>query len=106
MTDIFSHQYPESPGYARRSETSREAATRLTDRDIIHDKILKILKITPAGMTVDEMKPRIEVALDREFDRSTIAARFTELKAKALIVETDERRQTPRGRSALVYKLK
>lgn len=98
-------KFPEAPGYAKNSDTSRAAAQRLTDRTFIHEKILTILKITPAGMTVDEMKPRLEIAMDRVFDRSTVAARFTELKAAGKIAETDERRQTPMGRSATVYKI-
>jgi len=57
------------------------------------------------GLIVDESRIMVERALDRDFDRSTIAARFTELKARGMIRETDERRQTPRGRKAAVFKI-
>ncbi len=111
MTDLFEHadRYPIVAGHAKGSDTSKEAADRLTDRTAIHKMILEILDHHyPLGLTVDEIKPIIEYKLRRNFDRSTIAARFTELKSAKFncsIIETPDKRLSPMNRLAHVYKI-
>lgn len=108
MTDLFEHaeKYPNGPGYARGSDTSREAAERLTARTFIHDAVIELLEGRADGLIVDEVRAVMERRLGRKFDRTTIGARFTELEKLGRIIKTDEKRQTPMGRNAAVYKLK
>ena len=97
--------YPHSPGFAANSDTSREAADRLTSKDELQGFILNYLQHSCiyTGSTVDEAKERCESHFERTFDRSTIAARFTELTEAGQIVLTAEKRLTPRRRKAGVY---
>lgn len=98
--------YPNTPGFAKGSDTSREAAEQLTDKPKIWWSILNSIKSANShGLTVDEVKPMIQWLMQRDFDRSTVAARFTEMKELGYLEETDERRPTPRGRSATVWKI-
>lgn len=94
--------YPNTPGFARNSATSRLAAERLTSREETQGLIIKFLTANPEGATADEVKPFIDAALDREVDRGTISARFAEMKEAGLIVETAQQRLTKRGRPATV----
>lgn len=116
----MTNSYPETPGYVEGSETSREAATRLTPKEELHSTILTYMGqqtvITlngqrytvgmEQGLTGDEALVACQELLGRTFDRGTIAARFTELKHEGLIVETAGRRPSLRGRSAAVHVLK
>lgn len=96
--------YPSTPGYARNSETSKEAAEKLTSRDELRGLIIKHLSFMAyQGATVDEAKASCEATTGRSFDRSTVAARFTEMTEEGLIVVTRETRKTPRDRNAYVY---
>lgn len=96
--------YPEDAGYAKNSDTSREAAEMLTDRTQIQNYVVrKIGNAGQNGMTVDEMKVAAEEYFRRGFDRSTIAARFTELEADKRIVKSNLKRKTPRKRWAYAY---
>lgn len=98
--------YPNTPGFAKWSDTSKEAADLLTDKPQIWYCILNAIKSSNNhGLTVDEVKPMVQWLMQRDFDRSTIAARFTEMKELGYLEETDERRPTPRGRSATVFKI-
>lgn len=96
--------YPNTPGHAAGSATSQAAAETLYDREGLHFFILAMLYTNPAGFTVDEVKGSLEEAKGRDFDRSTVAARFTELKAKEMIADTNETRTSNRGKSATVWK--
>lgn len=112
--------YPDTPGFAAGSETSREAATRLTSKEELHSTILTYMgQMTVVtlngqrytvggeqGLTGDEALVVCQEMLGRTFDRGTIAARFTELKAAGLIFETAGRRKSLRGRSSAVHVLK
>lgn len=98
--------FPHSPGFARNSDTSRQAAETLSNKDKMQRLIIEYMGIMPGGITPDEAKSYLERILDREFDRSTVAARFTELKELGRIIETAERRKTPRGKPAAVCVLK
>lgn len=95
--------YPNSPGYAKGSATSKAAADSLPDLTPMCRDILKELYTRPNGLIVDEVKQGLELSSLRTFDRSTIAARFTELTERSFIKETEYTRKTPRGRQATVY---
>ena len=98
--------YPNSPGYAQGSATSKAAAEALSGHGEISSAVLRAVRDAGShGLIVDEGKIIIERALERDFDRSTIAARFTELKILGLIEETNQRRKTPRERMAAVFKI-
>lgn len=101
----FSARYPYEAGFSKNSDTSKEAAQKLTGKDALYEIILDLLRTVKKGFTVDEAKVLIEDRAKKEYDRSTIAARFTELKAIGKIQETPETRKTPRGRNAHVYKI-
>lgn len=89
QSDLFSNPYPENPGYAKNSNTSFQAAEKLTGKDILYDVIIDYLRAHPEGATVDDLKIVCEDKMDRDYDRSTIAARFTELTLKNKIIATD-----------------
>lgn len=99
--------YPESPGYARNSETSQEAAINLKSKDYLYSTILSNMKgMAEYGVIVDEALEVCQKCHNRTYDRSTIAARFTELEAQGRIIRTNKTRKTPRNRKASVYVLK
>ncbi len=97
--------YPNSPGYAQGSATSKAAAESLYNRDGLHYAVLNSLYNNHHGLVVDDVKRLMQVSMKREFDRSTIAARFTELEAAGMLIATEERGRTARGKSATIYKL-
>lgn len=97
--------YPASPGFAAGSETSKGAADALTGRDAAQREVLKALYHHRDGLIVDEIKIVIEKTMGREFDRSTVAARCTELEARLLIHATEGRRMSARNRPAAIYKI-
>lgn len=103
---MLSDKYPDQAGFAAGSDTSENAAEKLTMRKELHSFILVTMKTAyPDGFTVDELKVRAEVFFRRTFDRSTIAARCTELSDPkvAKIIATPETRLSPRKRPAHVY---
>lgn len=96
--------YPNTPGYAQGSTTSKAAAESLVGHGEVAAAVLRAVKgALNHGLTVDEAKIIIERGLERDFDRSTVAARFTELKMNGMIQETPRTRPTPRGRQATVF---
>lgn len=97
--------YPNSPGYAQNSATSRSAAEQLTGRGEIASAVLNSFYMSAVGRTVDELKTSIEAALGRDFDRTTIGARVTELKAEGMVEETPMTRTSARGRQVTVFRL-
>ena len=98
--------YPNSPGYASGSATSRMAAEQLTGRGEIVMAVLRRLYVAAnTGRTVDELKASIEATMERTFDRTTIGARVTELQALGYVQPTNDTRKTPRGRQATVFKI-
>lgn len=98
--------YPNSPGYARKSDTSREAAESLSGHRELSLTVLKVIYAAANhGLIVDEAKVIVERAMERDFDRSTIAARFSELKNQGYIEETAERRKTQRQKNATVFRI-
>ena len=102
--NLFDHaeKYPQSPGYAKGSETSREAAQRLTSRDAIAEIVLSAVDSSGKfGVTVDEVRPKVEASLGTK-ERTSIAARFTELEAQGLIRKAGKR-DNGRGRNVNYY---
>ncbi len=98
--------YPNSPGYAKGSDTSKAAAESLSTHGELSFAVLRAVRNAGSiGIIVDDAKALVEDELGRSFDRSTVAARFTELKAQEMIEETDQRRMTPRDRMATVFKI-
>lgn len=97
--------YPNSPGYAKGSETSQAAAETLYNREGLHFAVLQCLYNKAQGLVVDDVKYLVQRSMGRDFDRSTVAARFTELEAQGLIESTDQRGVTARGKSATIYKI-
>ena len=97
--------YPNTPGHAKGSATSENAARTLYDREGIHFGILISLYAVPVGLNVDDARRVVETSRKRDFDRSTIAARFTELEAAGMIKATDKTAPSRRGKPATVYTL-
>lgn len=97
--------YKNSAGYATGSDTSRQAAQSLFQRGSLQFEVLKALYENHAGMVVDDALIHMRNVMKRDFDRSTIGARFTELKDAGLIEATSGRGITARGKSAVVYKI-
>lgn len=99
--------YPDTPGYARHSDTSKEAAENLTGKDALYSTILNYMRgLGYFGAIVDEALEVCEKCHARSYDRSTIAARFTELEAQGRIMRTNQTRKTARNRNASVYVVK
>lgn len=104
--NLFEHadKYPNATGYAKNSDTSKMAAEQLRTKTFIREYVLSLLMRHGArGLTPDEAKAIIEKETNQSFDRTTIAARFTELKAIERIKLSGARRPTPRGRMAEVH---
>jgi predicted ArsR family transcriptional regulator len=81
------------------TETSVAANLRVeksTDRALV----LSLLRLSPAGKTLDE----VSAVLGRPPNQ--LSGRFTELVAAGQISKTDERRNTRTGASAAVYQFK
>ena len=97
--------YPQTTGYAKGSDTSRAAAETLYDREGLQFAVMSCLYNNPQGLVVDDVKKYVQHIKQRDFDRSTIAARFTELEAAGMLKATDERGTSARGKSATIYKL-
>ncbi len=97
--------YSQSAGYAKGSDTSRAAAETLYDRDGLQFFVLAFLYMHSQGLVVDDVKKAAQTRFKRDYDRSTIAARFTELEAAEMIRATDERGKSARGKSATIYKI-
>lgn len=98
--------YPDTPGHAAGSQTSKAAAEQLTSKTFLQEKILFFASSQAGnGTTVDEAKQFCETAARRLYDRSTIAARFLELEVDGKLTRSIETRPTPRKRQASVYYL-
>ena len=75
-----------------------EAANARVDKEGDRARILDYVRSVLRGVTLDEASQHFRVAPNR------ISGRFTELKARGLIITTNERRLTRTGSSAMVYK--
>ena len=105
MSNLFEHaeKYPREAGYAKGSETSREASEKLTSKQAISDAVLRLVDGSGAfGITVDDAREKIEVILNKKFERSTIGARFTEL-SRLNIIRIAGKRDNGKGRNVNYY---
>lgn len=101
----YANRYPRGPGFQKNSDTSREAAKRLTSRESIETEVIKLVEESGAhGVTVDEARDIIQRRLGREFERTSIGARFTELESQGRIVKAGQR-NNGRGRNVNYYKI-
>lgn len=96
MGDLFSQNYPEDPGY-QNTDTSKQAAEDMGSKaSTIRGKVLDALSdIMP--MTPDEMANYLGM------DKLSVRPRFSELRAKNLIMDTGERRANGSGKKAIVW---
>lgn len=96
--------YPESPGYQRHSDTSREAADKLTGQGLQHRLILEAMtRNGMKGLTIDEAAAMLTDHLERHIHSGTAAARMGELEKAGKVCKTPQRRKTRSGRNAVVY---
>jgi hypothetical protein len=113
MTDLFDREfrasqdggysspgfvYPNSAGFKGAAETGREAAEAIAPKlGRLQRLVLDALKARGAyGLTPEEL------AAQREMDRVSVQPRFSELKAKGLIVDSGKRRSNPSSRKRAV----
>lgn len=91
--------YPDDPGHAKGSKTSKAAAESMKEKaPTLRAKVLDFIKKQRwRGATDDE----IEVALDMR--HQTASARRRELVLAGLVRATDMKRKTRSGRSATVW---
>lgn len=100
----YANRYPRAPGFQKNSDTSREAARRLTSRETIEAEVMGLVQQSGAhGITVDEARQVIEGSLGKAFERTSIAARFTELEAQGRIRKAGQR-NNGKGRNVNYYK--
>lgn len=90
--------YPHSAGFKGSAATSREAAEAIAPKlGHLQNMVLAAVKSRGAyGLTPEEL------AGSRDIDRVSVQPRFSELKAKGLIVDSGRRRQNPSSRKRAV----
>jgi len=113
MTDLFDREfrasrdggysspgfvYPNSAGFKGAAETGREAAEAIAPKlGRLQSMVLAAVKSRgPYGLTPEEL------ADVRDIGRVSVQPRFSELKAKGLIVDSGRRRQNPSSRKRAV----
>lgn len=113
MTDLFDREfrasrdggysapgfvYPHSAGFKGSAETSREAAEAISAKlGPLQSLVLrKSRERGPYGLTPEECAELTGL------DRVSVQPRFSELKAKGLIVDSGRRRQNPSSRKLAV----
>ncbi len=113
MTDLFDREfrasrnggysspgfvYPNSAGFKGAAETGREAAEAIAPKlGHLQSMVLAAIKSRGAyGLTPEEL------ADVRDIGRVSVQPRFSELKAKGLIVDSGRRRQNPSRRKRAV----
>lgn len=90
--------------YQRGSDTSREAAEKVSNSAGIRAMVLAHIKAEGrAGATIDEVAIYLSDALGRMVAPGTASARVKELEDAGAICKTPERRKTRSGRNAVVY---
>lgn len=113
MTDLFDREfrasrdggysapgfvYPNSAGFKGSAETGREAAEAIAPKlGNLQRLVLEAVKARGAyGLTPEELSD------NREIGRVSVQPRFSELKAKGLIVDSGKRRSNPSSRKRAV----
>lgn len=84
----------------RYGHDTEKRAARSVDAQGLRDRVLEILRSHPDGLTDDEGG----VLLGEGCDRLTFGRRRNELQKAGYVAKTGERRDTPHGRSAIVWK--
>jgi hypothetical protein len=89
--------YPKTPGYQAHSETSREAAEKLS-ADTLRQAVLDDIALHERqGRTGDELAEHFTTA------PGTISARLIELERAGKVIKTAQKRRTTARRQAFVY---
>ena len=89
--------YPHDVGFQKTSETSFQAARKCgKTAAVIETAVIQHLMLCRHyGSTVGEAREKIQEWSRKSYDRSTIGARFTELKHRGEIVMTEQTRKDP-----------
>lgn len=95
MMDLFT--YPTTPGYRDR-ETSKEAASKVTNVSELHNMIWQAIEIAPST--------DYELAEGLGYEFRKIQPRRSELAALGRVIDSGLRRKTPYGRNAIVWMIK
>lgn len=99
--------YPTSAGFVKGSDTSKQAAEQLQTQGRIATAVLLALRQAGRdGLIVDEARIFAQDMNKEEYERSTVAARFSELKNMGFIEDTGNRRESKKsGRMVAVFKI-
>lgn len=94
---------PSVGGYHRDAHDTEVAAARSVENITGQQRmaVLALLRMYPGGLTDDEGGQ----LMGSGADRLTFGRRRSELYQRGLVVKTDTRRPTPRGRYAIVWAL-
>lgn len=100
----MSHDYSQGPGFRHESDTSREAAEKLSSAQRNRAIALQYIKDQGlTGATIDEVCVHLSKVLSRQVPPNAISGRFIELEQQEVISKTPQRRKTRSGRNAVVY---
>jgi predicted ArsR family transcriptional regulator len=101
MNDLFDDQpYGGIPPHQKHSETSKDAAVSVMNSvATIRARIYALIKAT-GGRTRDECEVELRLAMQ------TVSPRFCELAKMGLIEDGGIRRETRRGRKAVVWRVR
>lgn len=83
---------------------TEKAAARTVDAPRLRDAVMQLLRSAPRGLTDDEGADLMRRNGYEGADRLTFGRRRNELQKQGLVVKTSERRPTPHGKSAIVWK--
>jgi hypothetical protein len=87
-------------GRARHADpdTAKQAAKSITVADL-ERRVLNLLVRNPSGLTTHEIAKALDVEL------VSISPRMAPLRTKGLVRDSGERRETPSGRTGIVWKV-
>lgn len=98
------HMKYDSPGFRHESDTSREAADKLTTAQKNQRLALEYIRQQGlTGATIDELSEYLTKLTGKAVPPNAISGRFIELEEKGLVSKTPGRRKTRAGRAAVVY---
>lgn len=95
--------YPQTPGFQAHSDTSREAAERLTTAEDMESRIYALLDTYESGWTCDELAAYLSEHGYPSIQAGTVSARLRGLETKGRAVQSLETRQTRANRPAHVW---
>jgi hypothetical protein len=98
MDDLFSYpvKYPDAPGFAKGRDTSRRAAATVKEPGPNELKVLAAL--AASDMTDHEIAAHLQMPMCRTQPRRST------LTARGLVIDSGERRLTPYGKLAVVWR--